>query len=234
MKYNEILVSDDATHFLLHGELLFGRKFRKVLKFHAEGLAPVCDETGWYHIELRGLPAYNQRYQLAFGFYFGCAAVAGDAGWFHINTDGMPCYSERYSWCGNFQEERCSVRNKANRYLHINMKGQPAYDAQYLYAGDYREGFAVVKLCDTGRFIHIDKQGNPLNNKTFMNLGVFHKSIASACDENGWYHIDKQGNELYSARYRSVEPFYNGTALVQDFPGNLLLIAPDGTVHLQV
>jgi hypothetical protein len=47
MNWNEIELSEDGTCFLYNGQLLFGKIFLRALKFHAPGLAPVCDESGW-------------------------------------------------------------------------------------------------------------------------------------------------------------------------------------------
>ena len=79
-----------------------------------------------------------------------------------------------------------------------------------------------------GSYIHIDGNGNALNGRHFLDLGVFHKGFATAKDANGWFHIDKDGNALYTERYAIVEPFYNGFALVTDFNGNKLIINENG------
>ena len=85
-----------------------------------------------------------------------------------------------------------------------------------------------MKSLDDGMFLHIDGNGNALNGKKFVDLGVFHKRFATAKDANGWYHIDIQGNVVYNERYQIVEPFYNGFALVTDFDGNKLIINEKG------
>lgn len=48
-----------------------------------------------------------------------------------------------------------------------------------------------------GFFRHIDNQGKFINNKMYIDLGVFHKNYATAKDEKGWFHIDKLGLPLY-------------------------------------
>ena len=102
------------------------------------------------------------------------------------------------------------------------------YSDNYRYVGDFKDGYACVKLPESGMFIHIDGKGNTLNGKRFIDLGVFHKGFATAKDTNGWYHIDIQGNEVYKQRYQIVEPFYNGFALVTDFDDNKLIINEKG------
>ena len=51
------------------------KTFKNRLKFHAPGLAPVEDETGWYHIDTNENAIYPERYSRAFGYYDGLAAV---------------------------------------------------------------------------------------------------------------------------------------------------------------
>ena len=66
-----------------------------------------------------------------------------------------------------------------------------------------------------GKFKHINSVGENLNEKTFNDLGVFHKSFATAKDEKGWFHINKLGEQQYEERYLLVEPFYNGVAIIE-------------------
>ena len=107
------------------------------------------------------------------------------------------------------------------------------YSEKYKYAGDYKDGFAVVKL-ENGLCKHIGKQGNNLNGKLFLDLGIFHKSYATAKDEKGWFHIDKNGNTLYNERYLLIEPFYNGFALVETFENRKLIINEKGNLIIQI
>ena len=227
MKYNKIKISEDETHFIYNGKKLFDKDFKQVLKFHAEGLAPVCDETGWYHIDMQGNAIYKERYDRAFGYYFEKATVIKNNEWFHIDIHGNKIYNRKFAWCGNFQENICTVRDFDNKYFHIDGNGNEIYLEKYRYAGDFKDGFAVVKL-ENGLCKHIDKKGKALNDNFFVDLGVFHKSFATAKDKNGWFHIDKNGNELYSERYLMVEPFYNGYALVENFENKKLIIDETG------
>ena len=68
MDWQKIKVSSDNTHFLLDESMLYGRAFKNILKFHAPGLAPVEDNTGWFHIDAQGKPLYSQRYLKVFGY----------------------------------------------------------------------------------------------------------------------------------------------------------------------
>ena len=202
--------------------------YKNRLKFHPPGLAPVEDETGWYHIDIQENPIYPQRYKRAFGYYDNLAAVTDFAGnCFHIDTSGNRIYSENYAFCGNFQEEKCVVRDKSNLYFHIDRTGNRLYSENYRYVGDFKDGFACVML-QNGLYKHIDALGKFINDKSFLDLGVYHKGFATAKDEKGWFHIDINGNALYIERYLIIEPFYNGFALVTDFNSNKLIINEKG------
>ena len=213
MNWQDIIVSEDGTHFLINGKPAFDKKFIEVLKFHAPGLAPVKDETGSYHIDTSGNELYQERYSRTFGYYCKHAAVTIDGYCFHINERGERVYLDSYSWVGNFQENLCPVRDEANHYFHIDLNGNRLYSDNYTYCGDFKDGYACIRGTN-GLYRHIDRTGAFLYDSEFLDLGVFHKNFATAKDKDGWFHIDKKGKELYSMRFLSVEPFYNGFALV--------------------
>ena len=88
------------------------KTFKNKLKFHSPGLAPVEDETGWYHIDTKENPIYSQHYSRAFGYYDGLAAVTDfDGNCYHIDTQVKRVYLENYAFCGNYQEKKCVVRD---------------------------------------------------------------------------------------------------------------------------
>lgn len=227
MNWKDIKISADNTHFLLNEITVFNTVFIEVLKFHAPGIAPVLDKTGAYHIDAEGNTLYAERYDRTFGFYCNRAAVTSNGDWFHIDLLGKRIYKESYVWTGNFQEDICTVRTNEGMYFHINLNGVPCYSERYGYTGDFKDGIACVKLLN-GKWKHIDTYGNFINDKAFVDLGVFHKNYATARDENGWFHINKHGNELYPERYLFVEPFYNGQALATCIDGLKSIIDEKG------
>jgi hypothetical protein len=125
------------------------------------------------------------------------------------------------------------VRNFDNHYFHIDLQGNRTYKENYLYAGDFKDEIACVKM-QNGFFKHIDTKGNSINDKQFLDLGVFHKNFATAKDSCGWFHIDKQGNEIYKHRFAAIEPFYNGFALVTQFDDTKIIINEQGEKILKV
>lgn len=233
MLWKDLILNDAGTQFFYNGKPVFERAFMDALKFHEPGLAPVADNTGWFHINHEGKDLYPQRYIRTFGFYEGFATVWAEDGWYHIDHLGQPCYSQRYIWCGNYQQGRCTVRDGSNSYFHLDTKGIPAYEARYRYAGDFRDGVASVMRSD-GMFVHICFDGRLLHEHTFLDLGVFHKGYATARDYSGWFHIDRSGQPLYNSRYALIEPFYNGFARVLDMTGNWGIIDERGQLILHV
>jgi hypothetical protein len=226
MNWQDIKVSADNTHFLYDGKQIFGRQFIEVLKFHSPGLAPVKDKSGSYHIDNSGNQLYADRFTRTFGFYCNRAAVVQVDKWFHLTDKGERAYSNSFSWTGNFQENLCTVRD-GNNYFHIDLDGKKIYSDSYIYCGDFKDGYACVKTAN-GLYRHIDFKGNFLNDKSYLDLGIFHKNFATAMDKDGWFHIDKVGNEIYRHRFLAVEPFYNGFALVTQFDKNKIVINEQG------
>jgi len=226
---SQICVSEDNTFFKYKtwknetSNPLFDKRFLKVLKFHENGIAPVCDESGWYHIDIEGNKIYKQYFSNTFGYYQNRAAVAENGNWFHLNEKGIRIYPENYAWCGNYQEDKCVVKDFEENYLHIDLQGNRIYSEKYFYAGDFKDGLAVAHISNEA-CLHIKTDGTPLNCKIFKNLGVFHKGFATAKDPHGWFHIDKTGNEIYPERYSYLEPFYNGYAFAEDFSGQKVVI----------
>ena len=225
--WQEFTIAPDGTYHLYQGKPAYSQRFISVLKFHPPGLAPVKDCTGAYHIQPNGSAAYPQRYQRTFGFYEGKASVRSEVGWFHIGISGDRQYDRTFAWCGNFQEQRCMVRDFKGEHFHIKHDGTAAYSQRYAYVGDFRDGFAVVQG-QNGLHTHINSNGKLAHDRWFLDLDVFHKGYARSRDDRGWFHINLQGIAAYDRRFAAVEPFYNGQSRVEDFDGSLWLIDETG------
>ncbi len=232
MNWKTIKLNEFDKTFSYNGKLLFKvSNFLDALKFHAPGLAPVQDQSGWYHIDVDGKPIYEKRYVRAFGYYEGLATVISNEGSFHIDTNGNPIYKSKYNWCGNFQEGRCAIRDKDNSYFHIDKQGKQPYQETYSYVGDYKYGFACV-MNNQQLFTHIDKQGKKLHNKWFLDLGVYHKGFATARNEEGWFHINFKGERIYQHTFAQIEPFYNNLAFCETQDGQKCVISEFGEMKL--
>ena len=233
MTWRDLTVAPAATHHLAAGAPAYAERFDEVLKFHAPGLAPVLRAGAAWHIHPDGRAAYAQRFRRTFGFYEGRAAVIDDNGWHHVLASGEDAYPQRYDFCGNFQDERCTVREHDGAYLHIALTGKPAYAQRWRYAGDFRDGIAVVQAAD-GLSTHIDCDGGLVHGRWFLDLDVFHKGFARARDESGWMHIDREGQPRYTRRFAAAEPFYNGQARVERCDGGLEVIDESGAAVVEL
>lgn len=233
MSWREATVAREGTHHEFRGEPLYAERFHEVLKFHEPGLAPVRLEERAWHIRPDGSAAYGRRFARTFGFYQGVAAVAAADGWHHVRPDGTDLYPARYSWCGNFQDQRCTVRDANGEYLHLGTDGEPVCLRRWRYAGDYRDGAAVVQG-DDGRSTHVDPEGNGLHGQWFLDLDVYHKALARGRDAAGWMHVDAGGRPVYERRFAAVEPFYNGQARVERFDGAFEVIDVTGATIVEL
>lgn len=215
-------------HITKTGERIYSNKFDWVLPFHNPGLAPVGDASGSYHIDLKGMPLYAERYQRTFGYYDGLASVVMDDKWFHIDENGKIVFGKDWDWAGNFQSGFCVVR-KDSKMFHINKQGNVLNDSGWTYAGDFRDKISVVRDND-GFYRHINDNGDFAHDMQFQQLGVYHKGFAVAKDEEGWFHIDINGNQIYPFRFQELEPFYNGIAKAVMLDGIEVLIDEKGKI----
>ncbi len=229
IEFDKILISSCETYHCYEGNPLYNNRFTAVLKFANIGLAAVKDNSGAYHIQINGKPAYKLRFDKSYGFYCNRAAVSIDDEYFHIDINGKRIYKTSYEWVGNYQENLCVVRKK-DQYYHIDINGDPVYKERYDYVGDFKDGIAVVYKSNSAT--HINNKGEYIHNQWFKQLDIYHKGYARAEEISGWLHIDKTGNPLYESRYKNVEHFYNDLARVETFDGNIFQInIKDQIIH---
>ncbi len=229
--FKSIKISPCESFHELLGNPLYENRFIKVGKFHEPGLAPVYDQTGAYHINVRGEAVYHNRFLKTFGFYFNRAAVEDDTGCYHIDPSGCRVYKQSYQWIGNYQEDACVVR-RHDKCFHINLNGNRIYQEEYDYVGDFKDGIAVVYK--DSKATHINHHGKLVHNKWYKKLNVFHKGYSIAEDQHGWFHIDINGDPVYQQRFKMVEAFYNGMAKVETFEGVLGQIDITGNVKFSI
>ena len=227
-----ISISYDETHHIQNNIPLYATRYKRVMSFH-DGIAPVENDKESFFINLQNIKLFNRTFLKAYGFYESIAAVKDTRGWFHIDISGKELYSERYSWVGNFNENRCVVRDFSNNYFHINNNGNKVYNQSYNYTGDFKYGIAVV-VNSEGKSTHIDNQGELLHGVFFEELNIFHKGYAIAKDKDGYFHIDKKGDELYKQRYKKIEDFYNGLAFATTFENNKIVLSENDLEELQI
>lgn len=224
MEWNEIKLNKNQTGYSYKGQPLFSKKYQTALNFHKEGLAAVADGSGAYHIDVKGNPIYNERYNRTFGYYFNKAAILDNGNAYHIDINGKRFYPQNFLWTGNYQQDICVVKDYNDNYYHIDVTGKRLYPENYLYTGDFRENIACVQL-QNDLFTHIYDDGSRVHDKYFEDLNVYHKGHACAKDASGWFHIDLKGEPLYVERYLLLEPFYNGAAFATDLDGKKVIVS---------
>lgn len=192
------------------------------MSFH-DGIAPVQSENIAFFINTKNIHQFNRDFEKAYGFYNDISTVKDKNGWFHINKTGQDIHNDRYSWSGNYNENKCIVKDFNDNYFHINPYGERVYSQNYVYAGDFKYNIAVVVDYD-GKHTHIKDDGDLLHGKLFNELDIFHKGYAVAKDDKGYFHIDKKGNELYCQRYQKLEDFYNGFSYATSFDNTKVLL----------
>lgn len=227
-------VAPHRTHHLnsADGRALYRQRYDEVMPFHPPGLAPAYLGDAAFHILPNGKIAYPQKFNRTFGFYDNLATVIAADDWFHIHPNGRAAYQKTWRWCGNFQQQRCPVRNAAGQYQHIHTDGSSLAGGPYRYAGDFKEDAAVVRAAD-GWCYHINRHAQIIHSGKFFDLDVFHKGRARARDADGWFHITRHGNDAsHGRRYRYLEPFYNGQALAKTHSGENIVIDEHGQTQI--
>ncbi len=93
--------------------------------------------------------------------------------------------------------------------------------------GKWSEGY--VRTQDGDKFVHSGRDGMPLYEQRYEQIGDFHNGLAKAKLNGKWFHIDKTGKPAYEARFAGAGDFHNGYAQVWDGKHEFH-IKPDGTV----
>ena len=198
-----IRISTDNTCHVENNEPIYERRFINVMNYH-DGIAAVRDESGAYHIDIRGNETYKKRFLRTFGYYEGLAAVVDESGAYHIDINGNPAYAERFRWVGNFQEGRCPVRTKDGSYSSIDTKGKQ-HVSGVGYIGDYSEGKAVVRGPQGSTHVGLEKLSQ--NCIWHSDCTNFNGGRAFVSDGTGYYEIDENGKPLGRNLYDEIIRF---------------------------
>ncbi|MCA9357326.1 hypothetical protein H6784_04760 [Candidatus Nomurabacteria bacterium] len=79
-----------------------------------------------------------------------------------------------------------------------------------------------------GRYLHIDRNGQPLHRRSFQRVRPFFAERAAVWQNGLAYHILTDGSPAYVARFRWVGRFKNGQAQVQSLDGEDFFIDLNG------
>lgn len=155
---------------------LFNKSFIKAFGFY-EGLAAVCDKSGFYHILESGVPAYSNRFAWCGNFVENACVVMNEKGeYFHIDSKGEPLYKERFSYVGDFKYNIAVATLENNKCVHIFKNAKRVHNKEFLDLEPFHKGVAVAK--DSKGYFHIDKNGNELYTARYKKIEPFYNGRA--------------------------------------------------------
>lgn len=113
---------------------------------------------GTHHIDDRGVPAYEERFDEALKFHDpGLAPVRRGGRAWHITADGAAAYQRRFVRTFGFYGGVAAVVAD-DGWHHIHPDGRDAYPQRYCWCGNMQEGRISVRESD-GSYYHIDVSG---------------------------------------------------------------------------
>lgn len=161
MDFDDLIISPDGTHHLYEGRPIYERHFQSVGPFRFPGLAAVRDDTGAYHINFLGEPAYNERYAWTGNFSEGVAPVRNaDGRYLFIDEEGKPIAFETYLYATGFSEGSAVVYHETLGATHITTAGELLYGDWYYDARPFAGGKAYVR--DDAGWLFVSPDGSAL------------------------------------------------------------------------
>ncbi|TQR55824.1 methyltransferase [Campylobacter troglodytis] len=162
---------------------LFGREFQKAFGFY-EGLACVCDESGFYHILENGKDAYNKRFLWCGNFVEKACVVKNSKGkYFHIDIFGEPLYRYKFEYVGDYKYGIAVALLKNGKCIHILKNGKRLHNKEYEFLEPFHKGLAIAK--DEKGYFHIDKSGSELYKQRYAKLEPFYNGKAFGLNFDG-------------------------------------------------
>lgn len=120
--------------------------------FH-KGPARAEIDGKWCHVDPKGKPIYEEKFENVGPFSEGLAAVKKDGLWYHINMDGTPAYEQRYDYVGSFSDGLARAK-KDGKYFFIRPNGKPVNEERFDYVCSFEKGQALVRKYEKWFFIN--------------------------------------------------------------------------------
>jgi hypothetical protein len=196
-----------------HGRIVVSPRFADAGEFW-EGLARVKVRGWWGFIDRTGKVVIDARYDYADNFHEGLAQVEKNGRHGYVDRAGrviIPFLFERNRLSG-FSEGLAMV-NVRGRTGYIDRSGNMVVPPQYWLAWDFQEGAASVQTGD-GRWILIDRAGEPLFNSGFDYIDGFHDGMARVRIFRDYGFIDTHGKLVIPLTFTGALPFSDGLAAV--------------------
>lgn len=174
---------------------------------------------GTHHVDARGLPAYDARFDEVLKFHApGLAPVQHkDRAW-HIRPDGTPAYTRRFVRTFGFYEGLAAVEGE-HGWHHITTAGEDAYETRYAWCGNFQQGRCTVRAGD-GTYHHITAEGVDVYTERWRYAGDYRDGIAVVQAASGRStHIDLDGALCHDAWFWDLDVFHKGFARARDEDG---------------
>lgn len=205
-------------------------------RFIKDGKAGFIDKNGKVFIE----PKFRVYGNYDEGIINGLLEVSSDK-YIDVRT-GKEVSEEFYRQKTEIIEGLILKRNIADNFGFADDKGKYIIEPRFVYAKDFSNGFAPVvvdgpcfyhdseascpgadlypigtKAQPIGacRFNFIDKKGNFISSRTFLDAKDFSENSAPVKTADGWGYIDTTGNLVIKPRFDEAFPFSEGLGLVK-------------------
>lgn len=126
----------------------------------------------------------------------------------YIDTDGNYVIKPAFKNAFQFSEGLAVVSNFENKYGVINRKGEIIIPFQYFFINSYQNGYALVENhvenSNNYEYFFIDRNGNKIFGRSFIDATSFDKGLASVKTENGLGLIDTGGNFVKEPRKDAI------------------------------
>lgn len=174
---------------------------------------------GTHHVDARGEPAYDQRFDEVLKFHApGLAPVRrGDQAW-HIRREGSPAYDRRFVRAFGYYEGLAAVAAH-DGWHHITPAGDDAYPERYAWCGNFQQGRCTVRY-DDGAYRHIKDDGCAAYRDRWCYAGDYRDGIAVVQATDGRStHIDTDGKVIHGHWFVDLDVFHKGFARARDDDG---------------
>lgn len=174
---------------------------------------------GTHHIDERGRPAYEERFDEVLKFHPpGLAPVRRGGQAWHVRSDGSAAYDRRFTRAFGFYEGLASVVSPEG-WHHVTADGQDAYSARHAWCGNFQGGRCAVRD-DDGSYFHIAAGGDPAYPERWRYAGDYRDGIAVVQAANGRStHLDLDGSLVHGRWFVDLDVFHKGFARARDEDG---------------
>jgi hypothetical protein len=174
---------------------------------------------GTHHVDDRGGPAYDQRFDEVLKFHPpGLAPVRRRGQAWHVRSDGSAAYDRRFIRTFGYYEGLAAVVTPEG-WHHITTDGADAYKRRYAWCGNFQQGRCAVRDRD-GAYQHIMPEGDSAYSDQWRYAGDYRDGIAVVQAADGHStHIGLDGSLAHGKWFVDLDVFHKGFARARDEGG---------------